>query len=100
MKSGKRGKILQEAYKIINGKRQDMHGNPEDSFALIGKYWTIYLAHNGILIDDGVIEIQPKEVAEMMMIFKMARMSGQIPSKDNYRDIAGYAAIAADMVEE
>ena len=33
------------------------------------------------------------------MLFKIARMSGQKPSIDNYVDLAGYAAIAADMVD-
>lgn len=46
------------------------------------------------------VNISNKEVAEMMMLFKIARMSGQKPSLDNYLDLVGYAWIAADMVEE
>jgi hypothetical protein len=94
-----RGKILRRALDIINGERQDQYGNPEDSFALIGKYWTEFLKANGVIVCDQVI-ISPKEVAEMMMLFKVARMSGQKPSLDNYLDLVGYAGIAADMVEE
>jgi len=92
-----RGKILRKALEIINGERQDQYGNPEDSFALIGEYWTTYLESTGI--DIGHI-ISQKEVAEMMALLKIARMSGQKPKLDNYLDLIGYAALAADFVEK
>ena len=34
----------------------------------------------------------------MMALFKMARMLGQKPARDNYIDSAGYLAIAADRL--
>lgn len=92
--SKKRGKILLKALDIINGERQDTYGDPEDSFALIGEYWTSFLSRKGSL------DITPRDVAEMMMLFKIARMSGQKQCLDNYSDLAGYAGLAADMVEE
>lgn len=94
----KRGQILKKALDIINGDRLDTYGNPEDSFKLIGAYWTTYLRANGVITDESA-RISPQEVAEMMVLFKIARMSGQKPSIDNYVDLAGYAAIAADMVD-
>lgn len=93
-----RGSILRKALDVINGERQDSYGNPEDSFKLIGRYWTNYLVANELMVDDGELAIQPREVAEMMMLFKIARMSGQKPCEDNYTDLAGYAGIAGDMV--
>jgi len=93
-----RGKILMRALDIINGERQDQYGNPEDSFALIGKYWTEFLKANCAIIEG--VQISPKEVAEMMALFKIARMSGQKAKRDNYLDCVGYLALAADMVEE
>ena len=95
----KRGQILNKALDIINGDRLDTYGKPEDSFEIIGKYWTTYLQANGLITGSGAL-ISPQEVAEMMMLFKIARMSGQKPSIDNYVDLAGYAAIAADMVDK
>ena len=106
----KRGKILMQALEIINGDRQDTYGKPEDSFALIAEYWNSYL----ISLQKNILEkngFNPKEyklvnmldckgVAEMMMLFKIARMSGQKPNLDNYLDLVGYAGIAADMVQE
>ena len=95
-----RGSILKEAYKIINGERQDTYGNPEDSFSLIGKYWVEYLSANDRFEKKGSVGITARNVAEMMMLLKIARMSGQKPSTDNYADLAGYAGIAADMVDK
>lgn len=109
IEKNKRGKILMQALDIINGDRQDTYGKPEDSFELIAEYWNSYL----IRLQKNILEkngFNPKEyklvnmldckgVAEMMMLFKIARMSGQKPNLDNYLDLVGYAGIAADMVE-
>lgn len=96
MPDQQRGKILLKALDIINGERQDTYGKPEDSFKLIGEYWSNYLSANG----KGVkVKVSPRDVAEMMMLFKIARMSGQKPNLDNYLDLVGYAGIAADMLE-
>jgi hypothetical protein len=110
IEKNKHGKILMQALDIINGDRQDTYGKPEDSFELIAEYWNSYLIRlqKNILKNKGfnpkeyklVPMIDCKGVAEMMMLFKIARMSGQKPNLDNYLDLVGYAGIAADMVEE
>lgn len=84
------GDLLDEAKQIITGDRQDAYGKPEDSFGLIGSLWSAYLGRT----------ITPREVADMMVLFKMARLRGQKPTRDTYRDVAGYAAIAADRMME
>lgn len=93
----KRGICLRKAIEIINGERQDSYGNPEDSFALIAKYWTAFLHANGFGSSDR-LELTPREVAEMMALFKIARMSGQKTTADNYADCAGHIGIAGDMI--
>lgn len=87
------GDSLKEAKKVISGRRQDVYGNPEDSFALIAKYWSIYLMTKPV-----DVVLTPLDIAHMMVLFKLARCSGQAPSRDNYIDIQGYAAIAADRL--
>lgn len=82
------GDCLDEAKKTICGERQDVYGNPEDSFALIAEYWSTYLQQ----------EVTAKDVAHMMVLFKMGRVQGQAPKRDNYVDICGYASIAADRL--
>lgn len=91
------GSSLSEAYKIINGDRQDSYGNPEDSFALIAKYWQTYLSHR-LQHESGAVRLSALDVAHMMVLFKTARMSGQAPCRDNYIDAQGYLAIAADRL--
>ena len=105
----KRGEALRIALDVINGERQDTYGNPEDSFELISKYWNAYLIElqKKILADHGVDAskyklvdmLSGRNVSEMMILFKVARMSGQKPALDNYADAAGYAGIAGDMVK-
>ncbi len=95
-----RGHILKKAHEIINGERQDLYGNPEDSFELIASYWSSYLTSRQKAKGGSGLSIYPHEVAEMMMLLKIARMAGKKLEVDNYCDLAGYAGLAADMVEK
>jgi hypothetical protein len=89
-----RGTILDEAKTIINGERQDTNGNPEDSFKTIADFWSTYI--NGKF---GVyVELEPKDTALMMTLFKIARETHQ-GKKDNLVDGAGYLGIAGDFPE-
>lgn len=93
--------ILDEANKIINGERQDAYGNPEDSFKIIADLWDVYLRSMIFVknkIDIGLGSIGALDVAHMMALFKIARMLGQAPKRDNYIDCAGYIAIAGDRL--
>lgn len=85
----RRGAALLEALEIINGERADQYGDPKDSFALIAKYWTVYLEGRG-----GRDDIKPVDVAAMMVLFKLAREANQ-HKHDNWVDLLGYGGIAA-----
>jgi len=87
-----RGTILDEAKTIINGERQDTNGNPEDSFATIAGFWSVYI--NGKFNTD--IALQPKDATLMMTLFKIARETHQ-GKKDNLVDAAGYLGISGDF---
>ena len=84
-----RGAVLDEARKTINGDRQDAYGNPEDSFSMIAELWTAYLDKY----------VSPQDVAMMMALLKIARQKTGKGKRDNFVDICGYAALAADMEE-
>jgi hypothetical protein len=88
------GTLCDEAKGIITGERQDSYGAPEFSFAIIADYWTTYLGLSG---NDALKQL---DVAHMMMLFKLARCQGQKPARDNYRDLIGYADIAANRCLE
>lgn len=91
-----RGVVLHEAMQVINGERQDVYGNPEDSFALIGEYWGVYLRSKGYKIPNGERDVRKDDVAMLMSLFKHAREAFQ-HKRDNVRDATGYLGIYADM---
>ena len=82
------GSLLDEAKATICGARQDQYGAPEDSFPRIAAYWTTYLGR----------PVSALDVAHLMALMKLARAQGQGFKRDNYVDLAGYAAIAADRL--
>lgn len=88
--------VLQEAARIIDGQRTDDYGDPEDSFSTIARYWTTYLndSHVDELEDDPLL-VTAGDVAHMMALLKLARVTTGQPKRDSYVDLAGYAALAA-----
>jgi len=89
--SDMRGSVLAEAVDVINGERQDVYGEPEDSFFLIADFWSVYL---GKKYED--VCLSREDVAMMMTLFKIAMEMCQ-HKRDNVRDAAGYLGIYADM---
>jgi len=72
--------------------RSKKHGDTLKSFAMMGQLWQTYLAH--AYQANGNHTIRPHDVAQMMIMLKIARsLYGQ--SSDNYVDQAGFAALAA-----
>ena len=93
-----REKVLKEALNCVNGEREKQYGNPEDNFQRIAEFWGLYLTQ---VFDDGfVVELEPKDVAVMMVLFKIARSNGDQDKLDNYVDIIGYGACAAEILEK
>lgn len=72
--------ILKEAIETVY-ERPDTHGEPEDSFERIGKMWQAYLD----------VPVTGADVANMMILLKVARNAEGHYHEDNYTDIAGYA---------
>lgn len=83
----KNGKILLEAYRLLNGERQSQYGNPGECFGRVAEFWSVYLA----------ADIFPEDVACMMILLKLARQANGHKA-DNLVDMAGYAALAADLI--
>ena len=81
--------ILQEAERVIL-RREDQYGEAEDCFSLVAELWSVHLKSGGG-------EIDKHDVALMMCLLKIARATTGIRKRDNYVDIAGYAALAAKL---
>lgn len=79
--------ILDKAKSIINGERQGTYGNAEDSFRTIAQFWSAYLD----------TDITSADVANMMILMKVARNSSGVYKDDNWIDICGYAALGGEI---
>ena len=83
-----RKEILDTAIKTVCEDRQDSYGKPEDNFAIIADLWSGYL---------GGVMLKAEDVAVMMILLKIARIRTGKYKPDNFIDIAGYAACAAEV---
>lgn len=83
-----RAEILSKAKEIVCKDRNDQYGEPEDNFAQIANYWSVYLGE----------EICAQDVAVMMCLLKIARMQGGY-KEDSYTDAIGYLACGAEIAE-
>lgn len=87
-----RKQILDEAEKCVCHDRNDQYGSPENNFRTIAKLWNTYLGmESGITATD---------VAMMMALLKIARISTGQKTKDSFVDLAGYAACGAECVDK
>jgi hypothetical protein len=86
----KRSEILRVVEGIICNDRQDTHGNPENTFALIATYWETYLR----------MHISDHDVAVLMALFKIARLQVNPQHQDNILDGIGYLAIAGELIDK
>ena len=91
----KREEIVEKVCECIFKDRQNTYGKPEDNFQNIADYWNIYLG-----IRDDTFKITKQDVANMMVLLKVARMSSSPQHKDNYIDAAGYAIIAGSFCND
>lgn len=80
--------LLLEAITITSKDRNSVYGNPEDNFANIAGYWSHYLSTQRGMI----IVITPQDVAHLMILMKIARLSTNPDHRDSLLDVAGYAA--------
>ena len=96
-----RNEILRAAEKIVSGERQEQYGSPEDNFAVIARYWECYLdARTKNSGSDATFTLDADDVAAMMILFKVGRLSTGAGSADTWIDIAGYAACGGQVQTE
>ncbi|MBR5782885.1 MAG: hypothetical protein IKY33_01515 [Clostridia bacterium] len=82
-----RKETLEKAMTCVLGQREQDYGTPEDNFAIIAGLWSVYLG----------TEVDAEDVALMMALLKIARCAAGTGKEDNYIDLAGYAACAAEI---
>jgi len=82
-----REEILDQAKAIVSMDRNVDYGTPEENFEKIAILWGTYLGYN----------IYAKDVAAMMVLLKVARISTSPGIQDHWIDIAGYAACGGEV---
>ena len=82
-----RKEILEAAQKCVCGDREQDYASPENNFNTIANIWADYLS-----VKVEPTDIEPKDVAAMLALLKIARIASGHPKEDNCVDLAGYAA--------
>lgn len=76
--------LLAEALRLIVGDRNNTHGEPTQDFTRTAKLWNAYL--------EGRTQLEAHDVAVLMCLLKISRISWSPDHRDNWVDLAGYAA--------
>lgn len=97
MASTEREQVLLDAVNLIVGDRNVDYGDPYDDFGMTADLWHSYLSR---IMDrhDGALVIEPQDVAVMMVLLKISRLSWTPQKKDHWVDIAGYVGCGWDCV--
>ena len=74
--------LLRQAEQLINGDRNNQYGEPTQDFTRTALMWTAYLDR----------PIAAHDVAALMCLLKISRISWQPDKQDSWTDLAGYAA--------
>ena len=88
-----RNRVLSEAEKCVCGQREQDYGTPEDSFNIIADLWAVYLKGCGVSIDF----LESHDVAIMMALLKIARISENPQHMDSWVDGCGYFACGGEI---
>lgn len=91
-----REELLDTAKKIVSGDRQRDYGELRNNFDACAALWKAWLnSRFGVEID-----IEAEDVAVMNIMIKIARLGNNIVYQDGWLDIAGYAALGSELIED
>lgn len=72
----------------MHGERDAAYGAPTQNLANTAEMWTAQLRHK---LRAGAV-VEPHEVAALLISLKLARLVASPGKRDNWLDVAGYAA--------
>lgn len=87
MSASKRSVILSTADALINGDRAKDYGDATESFTRLGQMWGAILGH----------DVTAAQVAMCLAALKLSRLSQTPDHTDSWVDLAGYAALGAEV---
>lgn len=88
--SKEREDILKRAAECVCNDRNAQYGEPEDSFSIIAKYWSLYLER----------DVDAYDVGMLMTLFKIARLQTGGYKTDSVVDACGYLACVGEIGEK
>lgn len=89
--------ILKKASDCVCGSREQDYGSPENTFEAIANFWATYLQNRCANDPRGEVDLKGSDVAAMMALMKLARISSGKSKQDNWVDLAGYAACGGEL---
>jgi len=95
-----RVELLTEASHIINGDRNIDYGEPIDDFSVTARLWEVYLRRIMVTRGTEILYLDPHDVAIMMVLVKISRLTESPQKKDHWMDIAGYTGCGWECVEQ
>ncbi len=88
------GDMLRKAAEIVDGARQQQHGDRERSFEAVAALWNAYFAAK----PDSLAQLTGFDVCLLVALLKIGRsLQGDPTHADHYIDLAGYAALAGEL---
>jgi hypothetical protein len=82
-----RQEVLDTAGDLISGDRDVIYGDATESFTRIATIWSALLNH----------PVTPAQVGMMLAGMKLSRLSTAPDHRDSWVDLAGYAALGAEV---
>ena len=93
-----RAPFLDAVEKLVCKDRNVTHGDAEDNFRVIADLWNVYLRNSKGA--DNTDDLNNKDVAIMMCLFKISRLMTNVNNMENWLDLAGYAACGGGIVKK
>ena len=84
-----RKRFLKEVEQTLEGDRQVDYGDASKNFARIARMWEVIFGH----------QVTLEQVHLAMIAVKISRLVNSPGHQDSWIDIAGYAALAAELKE-
>ena len=85
-----REECLEAALDCISNTRNEQYGDAKENLGKIAQFWSDYLS----------IDINALEVAQMMVLLKVARSIPAPKHYDNYVDQGGYSGASCELAEK
>jgi len=87
----RRKDLIAQVEACVCKDRQNTYGDAEDNFAVIAKYWNIWLRSRGVIQETSSKAVDATDVAMMSALIKVARAASSPGHIDNWVDLAGYS---------